>query len=258
MENRMKLNLETTIKAIIESYKENKLLQADAIKAVLEPFKIPSYANKFSPEGLKQEIKEDMDKILSNWKKYDIALNQKVKEAIAGARSDLMKALNVENNKQPEDYAVRISNAREFIKMELDGKDMVTDSYKDMEDLDSVLFMILKDFVNDYGTMKLFSRMIQKKLMAHNMWKGVSNLPKTFGKMMKLDEIMSVLSQLDESAEMLFLYARIHSNEVIRINGNAYGVPIDGYGENVNEQNIVQCAAVLDGFADYIDSEGQY
>ena len=66
----MKLGLKEKIQKIIDSYKENVKTQQDAIVAVLEPFKVPSYVDRFTADGLKATIKEPMDEILSNWKKW--------------------------------------------------------------------------------------------------------------------------------------------------------------------------------------------
>jgi len=116
--------------------------------------------------------------------------------------------------------------------------------------------MILKDFIDDYDTMKLFSKMVEKKVILIDTT-GECSLPKTFGKMMKIDSIMNTLNEVDECATMLFLHARTNVDEVIRIKGAVYGVPVDGYGEQVDEENIIDNASILDALADEIDSEGQ-
>ena len=252
----MKLGLKEKIEKLIAAYKANCKTQGDAIKTVLEPFKVPSYANRFTQEGLAAEIKESMDGILSDWKKYDKALNDQVATVIASAKKEIMDALHVNKVvKKPSDYAIRIANAREFMKDELadvtDGMDA-----KQIAKLDSALAMILKDFMDDYDTMKLFSKMVEKKVILIGAT-GECSLPKTFGKMMKIDSIMNTLNEVDECATMLFLHARTNVDEVIRIKGAVYGVPVDGYGEQVDEENIIDNASILDALADEIDSEGQ-
>ena len=65
-----------------------------------------------------------MEKIMSNWKKYDMTLNQQVKEIIATAKIDVLKAMGMTDKKQKSnDYATKISNAIQFMKMTLDDVD---------------------------------------------------------------------------------------------------------------------------------------
>ena len=248
----MKLGLKDKIQTSIDGYKANSTAQGEAIKAVLEPFTVPSYADRFTQEGLKQTIKEQLDGIQADWKKYDTVMNQQVRTAISQAKEVIMKALNMKQVQKSDDYAVRIANAREFMKMELDN------DHHDMKELDSALFLILKDFVDDYDTMKLFSKMVEKKYMIYDAMTGSSTLPKTFGKMMKVDSIMNTLNEVDEAASMIFLHARTNSQEIIRIKGDAYAIPMDGYSETVDEQSIINNATILDDLADKIDEDGHF
>lgn len=248
----MKLGLNEKIENLINAYHTNENDKADAIKKVLEPFKVPSYVNRFTQEGLVQTIKDGMDDILSDWKKYDKALNDQVAAVIASAKKELMNALHLNQVDKSADYAVRIANAREFMKMELERE------FQDNAELDDALFLILKDFVDDYDTMKLFAKMVEIKahVPAANA-SGEPSLPKTFGKMMKIDSIMNALNEVEGAAAMLFLYDRHAVKEVIRIHGAIYGVPVDGYSEEADEENIKINATILDALADKIDSEGQ-
>ena len=258
----MKLGLKDKIDNLIKEYQAYGGEQADAIKKVLEPFKVPSYVNRFTQEGLEQTIKEGMDDILSNWKKYDKTLNDQVAAAVASAKKELMDALHMNQVNKSADYAIRIANAREFMKMELEDrfKDIMAtnNEHKAIMELDDALFLILKDFVDDYDTMKLFAKMVEIKthVPAANA-SGEPSLPKTFGRMMKVDSIMNAINEVEEAAAMLFIHARPYNNEVIRIHGAIYGVPADGYDEFSDEENILINATILDVLADKIDSEGQ-
>lgn len=258
----MKLGLKDKIDNLIKAYQAYGGDQADAIKKVLEPFKVPSYVSRFTQEGLEQTIKEGMDSILSDWKKYDKVLNDQVAVAVASAKKELMDALHMNQVDKSADYAIRIANAREFMKMELEDrfKDVMTtnNEHKAIMELDDALFLILKDFVDDYDTMKLFAKMVEIKthVPAANA-SGEPSLPKTFGRMMKVDSIMNAVNEVEEPAAMLFIHERHDIDEVIRIHGAIYGVPVDGYSEEADEENIIINATILDALADKIDSEGQ-
>ena len=117
----MKLNLTEKIKSVIDAYKSNMTVQHDDIKQMLEPYKTKGH--RYTVDGLKQEIGEQMEEIMSNWKKYDSVLNQKVKEIISSAKVDILKVLGITNTKKPDDYATKINNAIQFIKMTLDDVD---------------------------------------------------------------------------------------------------------------------------------------
>ena len=258
----MKLGLKEKINNLIKAYKEYGKAQGDAIKAVLEPFKVPSYVSRFTQEGLVTEIKESMDGILSDWKKYDKVLNDQVISVIAASKKEIMDALHLNQVNKSADYAVRIANAREFMNMVLEREyhdNMeLENEHKAIMKLDEALFPILKDFIDDYDTMKLFAKMVEIKahVPAANA-SGEPSLPKTFGKMMKVDSIMNAINEVEEAAAMLFIHARTSVDEVIRIHGAIYGVPIDGYSEQADEENIIINATILDALADKIDSEGQ-
>lgn len=258
----MKLGLKDKIDNLIKAYQAYGGDQADAIKKVLEPFKVPSYVNRFTQDGIEQTIKEKMDDILSNWKKYDKALNDQVAAVVASAKKELMDALHMNQVSKFADYAIRIANAREFMKMELEGKFKDIMGAKNRQqlfvELDDVLFPILKEFVDDYDTMKLFARMVEIKahVPAANAF-GEPTLPKTFGRMMEVDSIMNAVNEVEEAAAMLFIHERLNIDEVIRIHGAIYGVPADGYSEKADEENIIINATILDALADKIDSEGQ-
>ena len=258
----MKLGLKDKIDNLIKEYQAYGGDQADAIKKVLEPFKVPSYVNRFTQEGLEQTIKEEMDGILSDWKKYDKVLNDQVISVIAASKKEIMDALHLNQVNKSADYAVRIANAREFMNMVLEREyhDNIEleNEHKAIMKLDEELFLILKDFVDDYDTMKLFAKMVEIKTHVPTAnASGEPSFPKTFGRMMKVDSIMNVVNEVEEAAAMLFIHARPYINEVIRIHGAIYGVPADGYDEFSDEENILINATILDVLADKIDSEGQ-
>lgn len=247
----MKLNLKEKIKAIIDAYKANMTTQHTEIKQVIEPYKTKGH--RYTVDGLKQEIGEQMEKIMSNWKKYDMTLNQQVKEIIASVKADVLKAMGMTDKKQKSaDYATKINNAIQFMKMTLDDVD--TD---DVAALDAELHSILKDFIDDYDTMNQFKKMVEKKIPNFINSNGDCIFPKTFGKWAKVRSIMNTFDELESSAENLFIYKRTDSQEVIRIQGLAFALPMDGYAEDNAEQMIVDAAIILDALADEIDSEGQ-
>lgn len=246
----MKLGLKEKIKSILEGYRANKQTQEAAIRTMLEPYKVKGH--RYTVDGLRQEIGEQMESIVSDWKKYDTVLNQQVKTVIAEAKKSLLKAIGMTAKNKPADYATSISNAIQFVKIALEDADTVTVAAMDEE-----LHSILKDFVDDYDTMKRFRKMVEQKYPGFIDANGDCIFPKTFGKLSKVANIMNTLEEMEAAAEMLFIYDRTDSNEVIRIQGLAFAIPMDGYSEMEDEATVENCALILDGLADEIDSEGQ-
>lgn len=247
----MKLNLKEKIKDVIASYKANMTTQHEDIKQMLEPYK--EKGHRYTVDGLKQEIGEQMEDIMSNWKKFDMTLNEKVKNIIAAAKADVLKAMGMTNKKQKsDDYATKISNAIQFMKMTLDDVDA-----SDVAALDAELHSILKDFIDDYDTMNQFKKMVEKKVPNFINYNGDCIFPKTFGKWAKVRSIMNTFNDMESSAENLFIYKRTDSQEVIRIQGLAFALPMDGYAEANDEQMIVDAAVIMDGLAADIDADGQ-
>ena len=256
--NKMKLGLKDKIQKIIDAYKANMTIQQDEIKGILDPFKVPSYASRFTIDGLKETIKEQMDVVIGNWKKFDMTLNQQIKEVIASAKADFMKSLGLDAPAQKTaDYATRIANAREFLKDELDSieADTIFDAAS-AADLDDTMHTILKDFIDDYDTMKLFRKMVQRKVNNFVDANGECVFPKTFGKLTKIDSIMNTLDEIDATAESLFLHDRDVQN-YLAYQGLFYGFPVDRYSEDVDEQSMIDGATILDDIADHLDSLGQ-
>lgn len=246
----MKLNLTQKIKEVIDAYKANMAAQHAEIKQLLEPYKAKGH--RYTIDGLKQEICEQMDLLMSNWKKYDAVLNQKVKEIIASAKVEILKEMGMTNKKKSDDYATKINNAIQFMKILLDDTDT-----NDTVALDSELHSVLKDFVDDYDTMNQFKKMVERKVPNFITSSGDCAFPNTFGKWAKIQSIMNALYDLESAAEMLFIHKRTDNQEVIKVQGLGFSLPMDGYSEMNDEQMIVDAAVILDGIATDINTEGQ-
>lgn len=255
----MKLGLENKMQTIIAGYKANCTANQEAIKAVLDPFKTLSYAARFTPEGMREEIKEQMSEVNASWKKYDITVNQAARTAVAGARDAVRKALNMKEKSKPADYSTKIANARAFLKDELDSVEVGSSGFLTADqarELDETMHLILKDFIDDYDTMKLFRKMVERKVPVTGSIDGSTPFPKTFGKMIKADSIMNTLDQLDEITESLFLHKRNGGQEYLKSGNQTFYVPEDGYSEMAEEQAASDLAVIADDLADMIDSEG--
>ncbi len=253
----MKLGLEEKIQALIDGFKANNEKQQEAFRAIYEPLKSPEYVNRFTSDGLRLMIKEQVDDVMKNWKQYNTTLNQSLKEAVAAAKATILSALGMDKQDKPVDYATRIANAREFLKDELGDlpANGVTDSHE-IEELDASLHLILKDFIADYDTMTLFLKMVERVTPVINPFDGTTLYPKTFGRLFKVRNAMETIESLEGTAEIMFLYDIRDSDETVRINGMIYSVPRTSGSEIMAENAAIDSASFLDDFADNIDNEG--
>lgn len=251
----MKLGLESKVKTLVDGYNTNADAQRQVIRGILEPFKVPSYAMRFTTEGLQATIKEQMDGVMKNWKQYNTTLNQTLKTDVAAAKKSLLAELGLKSDKGAD--AGKIANARAFLKDELDMMDagQVLNA-EQATALDDTMHMILKDFIADYDTMCLFLNMVEKKTTTVD-GNGVTIFPKTFGRVFKVRNAVESIASIEADAEMLFIREMTDSDEYIRINGLVFSLPMDTYSEKAAEKAVLDNAAFLDDFADHIDSEGQ-
>lgn len=251
----MKLGLKDKIDTLLETYRTNMNNSKKMVESKLTPFKNPSYISRFTREGLDEEVKElqePINNIMKDWENFNKTLNHQVIATVAGAKQKIMDSLHLNQVEKSADYAIRIANAREFVKMELEN------DYSSKKELDSALFFILKDFVDDYETMKLFERMVEVKcpLVMINS-KGECALPKTFGKTQKISSIMNCINEIESSAAQLFIHERHDIETIVEVNGRPYGFPMDEYLELKDEDDIANNAELLDILVKEIDDTEQ-
>ncbi len=124
---------------------------------------------------------------------------------------------------------------------------------KRANDLDLTMHHILKDFIDDYNTMKLFKNMVTKKVITIYNADGYCIFPSTFGKLAKVEAILNSLDDLDSASEALFIHQLVDGHEILRIWNNTFYIPDDGYAEVVDEEAVIIAATTLDDLAEHID-----
>lgn len=257
-------NFTEAVQKLLNAYRTHCDDKGQEIKDTLAPYAIPAYCNRFTAEGLRLTIREQMKTIMEDWKQYDTLLNQKLKVLVENINTQVKKDLHIGEMQKGTDYPTRVANAREFLKMELTTENdslALNPSPDEISKLDTMMYFILQDFVNDFNTMKLFAHMVEKMILKKKVpsfvdAEGTCIFPKTFGTYCKYASIMNVLAELAADAETLFLYKRI-DGEVIRYKGFAYAVPMDTYDEVAGERTIIANATILDSLMEKVNTEGQ-
>lgn len=258
-------NFTEAVQKLLNAYRTHCDDKGQEIKDTLAPYAIPAYCNRFTAEGLRLTIREQMKTIMEDWKQYDTLLNQKLKVLVENINTQVKNDLHIGEMQKGTDYPTRVANAREFLKMELDAENDPLAPHlspDEISKLDTTMYFILQDFVNDFNTMKLFAQMVEKLILKKKVpsfvdAEGTCIFPKTFGTYCKHASIMNVLVELAADAKPLFLYKRIDGNEVIRYKGFAYAVPMDTYAEEDGERTIIANATILDSLMEKVNTEGQ-
>jgi hypothetical protein len=234
----MKIELAKKIQEIIDAYKGSVQVHQASVQEVIEPFKIPEYIKRYTPDGLKQTIFEEIGAVIDAWKKIDVVYNQKLKAVIAEAKGQLLPMV-VKPVTKPADYATKVSNALKYL--ELEGAEIT----------DEVAYDYLKEFIDDYGQMMIFKRIIEKQVELEDA-NGNTTFPLTFGKLNKVKTASNTFNEIEALANMLFLYPKEQGQEVLRVNNVGYAIPMDSYEQEIGEFNIVGIAYIIDSIAEDI------
>ena len=250
----MKLELTNKIQAVIDEYQKNSAAHTQAMKDVVIPYKT-SEVKKYTKDGLRLIIKEELYDVISDWKKIDTVLNQKMSEIVASAKEKFMKEVSIDkNNGGAIDYSLKINNAIQFLKIELETAKYKSKLEGDIPSkIDTELYRILKDFVNDYDTMKMFKTMVETKIKQFVKTDGSCFFPQTFGKFMRFENIMNSFEELEELSSKIFLFAREADGSLVTYNRLTFPMYTDGYNQRLTERLMIDVATIIDGLLEEID-----
>lgn len=223
------------IQAIIDAYHDNNEMMNEEIKRVIDEWKdlIPKMKKEFAIEA-KQQILDGMKAAQDNAMKINKVYNQKLKVILDEAKKQVLPELYNQVTK-PSDYATRVNNALQFLMIEGEQID------------DETAYMILKEFIDDLEQMKLFKKVIGKKVMLEDA-NGNSTFPKTFGKLNKVEMIMNTLNDMERIANMIFIYPK-RSGQGYVIGNHYYAIPIDAAEQMEDEENIISYAKTIEDYA---------
>lgn len=251
----MKLELTNKIQAVIDAYHNNSNTHNQAMKNIVNPYRIKENVERFTKNGLKQMINGELYDVLSAWKNTDTILNQKINETIASAKDTFMKKVSIDKTKDGSaDYSIKINNAIQFLKMELESKKHGTNTGNDTASkFDIELYHILKDFVDDYDTMRMFKKMVEIKVDTFVNVDGTCRFPQTFGKFMRFEGIMNSFEELENLGSKVFLYDRTADGSLITANHLTFPMYTDGYKERLAERLMIDTATVIDGLVEDLD-----
>lgn len=236
----MKLDLKQKIEAVIYEFRSNNEQVENSLKAVFQKYFQDAASRRYTDEGLHEVILEEEKIILEARDRMNLLLNQKLKVIIEEGKKVILPSY-FKSVDRPTDYSIRLSNAIEFIKLQ---RDDVTDDE---------LYIILKDFIDDMDTMKIFKGIIERRINAdprRDTFKlADEHFPKTFGKLLKNEQLLDAFTEIDGMVEQMFMHPKADSCEDMIIRNVRYSIPCESYQEMADEDRILELAEGLDSEA---------
>lgn len=231
---KMNITLTKETNKLIEAHRAIDKKGADDMWAVLDKWKEPSMINKYQPEALISECNAELNEVISECRKADTLLNQKLKNEVSNAKAKVIPCC-ITSITKPNDYAMQVNNALQFITLE--GEELT----------DEKAYNILKQFIEDYEQMELFAAVVEKQVGTEKFINanGTCFFKKTFGKYSRAKAIINLFNEIEALSENLFIIPKVASNTFI-INAHYFNVVKDGYAEIADEQNILNLLAELD------------
>lgn len=190
-------------------------------------------SKKWREEVLKEEVNGQLNLMREQFEAKETTFNNELQLVVDDIKSET--DLNgIEN--RPSDYAAKIANAIEFIKLE--GTDIT----------DDVAYLILKDFIGDMNQMLLFKRYMEKNGVEFLNSNGQTRFPKTFGKVHERLALLNAINEFEGIAENAFLNSTTSSGETYTFYNTTYRVPTQSYDARVNPTILLNLAKEIDHY----------
>lgn len=192
-------------------------------------------AKTYTPEHLREVYEENKAALLAAAAEKAKVLNASARGAVEHLSGKAVPALST--SEKPADYAVRISNALQFIQLE--GAAIS----------DETAAQILRDFTGDMEIMQRFRSVLEKQIAPSDRQiadqYGNTTFPQTFGQLFKYEKFRDALAELQEMADTLFI-RKLSQTETEYLHGATLSVPTDGYMQLVTERNIIEQAETVE------------
>lgn len=190
-------------------------------------------SKKWREEVLKEEVNGQLNLMREQFQAKEVMFNNELQLVVEEVKSKL--GLDIEI-KKPVDYAAKVTNANEYLKME--GQEITDDQ----------AYLILKEFVDDMDQMQLFKRLMEKMDVEFTNANGNSNFPNTFGKLNKHLVVFNAVNEFESLAENAFLNSTELSGETYRFYNTTYHAPMQSYDARVNPSILIALADTIDKF----------
>ena len=221
------------LEQLIKEYHELNNELETAYRTTNKQYKDGSAGKMYTEEYLQQLLRNGTEQASSSFKAKAEALNGKAKRYISELKKKIVPALS--ETEKPSDYAVRVNNALQFLRIE--GAEID----------DATAFQILHDFVNDVETTQRFRSVIehQKGERLSDAY-GRTTFPLTFGWLEKCEQLLEAFAELEATTDRLFIRKKAETETEYTSSGVKLSVPMDGYSQMIGETNAVEQAETLE------------
>lgn len=234
----VEINIKDQLAQLISKYYESQQNLAYSVRALNQKYKKDVHENTYTPEHLRKVYEADKDSLMEAAADKAKAFNATARGAVEHLRSKAALAFRAFD--KPADYAVRIGNALQFVKIE--GAEID----------DETAAQILRDFTGDVEIMQRFRAVIEKQIAPSDRQiadqYGNTTFPRTFGQLFKCEKFLDAMAELQEMADTLFI-RKLSQTETEYLNGEQISVPTDGYMQLVTERNIIEQAETVEAMA---------
>lgn len=231
----VEVNIKAQLEQLIGEYHASQQSLADGVRALNQKYKEDVQANTYTPEHLREVYEENKAALLAAAAEKAKVLNASARGAVEHLSGKAVPALST--SEKPADYAVRISNALQFIQLE--GAAIS----------DETAAQILRDFTGDMEIMQRFRSVLEKQIAPSDRQiadqYGNTTFPQTFGQLFKYEKFCDALAELQEMADTLFI-RKLSQTETEYLHGATLSVPTDGYMQLVTERNIIEQAETVE------------
>ena len=223
----VEINIKEQLAQLISKYNTSQQSLADNVRALNQKYKEDVQEKTYTPEHLREVYEENKAALLAAAAEKATALNASARGVVE----------HLSGKAVPADYAVRISNALQFIQLE--GAAIS----------DETAAQILRDFTGDMEIMQRFRSVLEKQIAPSDRQiadqYGNTTFPQTFGQLFKYEKFRDALAELQEMADTLFI-RKLSQTETEYLHGATLSVPTDGYMQLVTERNIIEQAETVE------------
>ena len=146
----VEVNIKEQLAQLISKYNASQQSLADSARALNQKYKEDVQANTYTPEHLREVYEENKAALLAAAAEKAKVLNASARGVVEHLSGKAVPALSA--SEKPADYAVRISNALQFIQLE--GAAIS----------DETAAQILRDFTGDMEIMQRFRSVLEKQI----------------------------------------------------------------------------------------------
>ncbi len=227
------VSIESLLEQVMKEYHELNTQLENGVRALNEQYKVNLKSGRYTDDYVQELLSNGLKAKKDEFQKRAEKLNQKAVSYIATLKKKILNAFTPIS--VPSDYAVKVNNALQFLKLE------------GVEITDEIAYQITKEFVNDVDTMQRFRRVIEHQIDdSLTDAYGNTRFPLTFGRLTNCERFMKTYSELEDVVKDMFIRKKSETETEYLSNGKKLSVPMDGYTQLASEQRAIEQAKTVE------------